>query len=262
MRTHVLSDWVWTRPALPLSSALVGYAIWAGFSKDPWFDRGEDFLVALAITLAALAVIPIFLSWLASPTPVIDAHTSTPKPIRVQELAVHHLAVWNYELPVWIRPLAIRTAPEGCQVRVRYKNAQTGEAMLGGAWLLARWNDNQEPVTEAGNLLSIPAMIRNRRLQSKLFPSEAKKHRNAYPFTVAFVIKREGENGFFHFNDESYKWASDGWLNPEWRMPLGDYRVEVELTGYGLVHPSTAVFRLRNGGTRHRDFILAPWEEG
>ncbi len=174
---------------------------------------------------------------------------------------MHHLAVWNYEVRPAIRPLVLRVAPEGCQIRVRYTNVETQGQMLGAEWLLARWNDNQEPVTEVGGHLSLPSMIRNRRLQPKLFPSEPKGHRNAYPFTVAFAIKRRGDECFYHFCDESYQWGGDEglWLNPDWRLPKGTYRVDVELTGYGLVHPSAAAFRLRNEGPRHEDFVLEPW---
>jgi len=259
---RAFADWIWMRPALIFTGLFLGYTLWAGFSKDLWFDGGQDLLVALVLALAILAVVPVFLGWFGSPTPRIETHASLPEPIRIQGLAVHHLAVWNHELPKWVRPLVLRVAPEGCQLRVRYTNVETLQIMLRGEWVLARWNDNQEPLREDGQL-SIPAMISNRRLRSKLFPSEKAPHRNAYPFTVAFAIKREGDEWFYHFSDESYRWAGETllWLNPTWRMPQGIYRVDVELTGYGLIHPSVASFRLSNGGTTHESFVLEPWSD-
>ena len=85
-------------------------------------------------------------------------------------------------------------------------------------------------------------MLHNRRLP-KLTPLDS-------AYTVAFAIKAQGDVDCYHWNDESYGFlpGPNHWRNPIWRIDSGNYIVEVVLTGYRLVHPVRARFRLFNNG--------------
>lgn len=165
--------------------------------------------------------------------------------------------MWNHDVIWFLRPLIQRVAVEGCVIHFRYTriDGDQNELMLNGEWLFGRWDDNPEPVTRTG--FDLGAAVVNRRL-AKLFPTEKPGNVDAYPFSVAFAIKKEGEVGFFHFNDESYAWGF-GWCNPHWQLRIGVYRVDVRLTGYGLLRGTTQTFRVINKGHVLDDWILEEW---
>ncbi len=259
---------------------LVAWLIWLatqrlafpiGAADWRWLD-GAEIASVLGITIAVFGGIQGLLRWLAAPRIKMTPHTTTrPLPIGDGSYAVHHVEVWNTEWWGWLRPLVMATAPEGCQIAFRYwkEIGDREELQFDGKWLLGRWSDNPEPIT--GNNINLSAMVTNRRLP-KLFPSEEKGHRDAYPFVVAFSIKRNCDTDCYHFNDESYQFQTTylQWCNPDWKLGLGVYRVEVRLTGYGLLAAKTATLWLRNLGDRHHTFTLAstrdtptlPWHDG
>lgn len=277
MKTAIKSlfgDWMWVRAAFALGCLAAGYGIWAGAFQEVC-PEGQDVITFIAVGFAVFGAAQVILSWYAIPHPHIEPHSREPSRLgpdkipddaqddlrrhweHLREFALHHLLVWNYETKPWLRPLVLRVAPEGCQIKVRYLDAKTGKPVLADSWLLARWDDNPEPVDYARGEPHLPTMLRNRRLD-KLFPTERKGHVDAYPYSVSFAIKKQGEAEFYHFNDEAYRYAD--WRNPKWRMGRGIYKVEMRVSGYGMLRPACAAFRLVNQGTEHSDFLLEPWE--
>lgn len=130
-------------------------------------------------------------------------------------------------------------------------------------WIHGRWNENPQPLssTPQGTQVDFPAVYHNRRL-AKLFPSEGPGHIDNFPYAVAFTMKRKGDAGFYHFNDESYvdgMWGAYKFCRQDRCLGPGLYRLDVRLTGYGLLTARTATFRLRNSGTTHDDLVLEPW---
>lgn len=242
---------------------------------------GRDWLAIIGLSFGIYATIQIILRYVSVPNPRITIADRQPHrlgPTEAQavpadeseevrqnanrlnllrQFAVHHVKVWNLDVPWPLRPLMQRTVLEGCQIRFRYTRIDDAQEqlMLNGSWLLGRWDDNPQPITDKG--FDLNASIVNRRL-AKLFPTENRGHVDAYPFTVAFAMKKEGDRNFYHFNDESYQWGF-GWRNPRWEFDIGTYRVEVRLTGYGLLRAVTTELRLINKGTTFDDLVLEKW---
>jgi hypothetical protein len=126
--------------------------------------------------------------------------------------------------------------------------------MLDGNWICGRWDDNPQPIGKAGFEYNLA--ITNRRL-ARLFPTERQGEIDAYPFMVSFAMKKRGTKEFYHFNDESYAYAD--WCNKQWLFDSGTYRVEVRITGYGLLRPVVRSFKLINGAG-YTDFTLKDGE--
>jgi hypothetical protein len=272
------------RVALLLFCIVGGWALYAGLGLRQftlYAVGGKDALAIVGLSFGIYATIQIVLRYIAVPNPIIKIANRQPARLGPPEaqavpanatqesrqaieyinlkrqFAVHQLEVWNHDVIWFLRPLIQRVAMEGCTIRFRYTrtDGEQDEPMLRGEWLFGRWNDNREPVSRMGFELGTAAV--NRRL-AKLFPTEKAGNIDAYPFTVAFAIKKEGEEEFFHFNDESYAWGF-GWRNPEWQLGIGIYRVDVRLTGYGLLRATTQTFRVINKGKAFDEFILEEW---
>jgi len=243
--------------------------------------QGQDYLATIGFSIGLYAFVQLLLRYLSTPNVTItlsngphrlgpsqalqvaaDAPEEERKRIELlnikRQYATHHIQVWNCDVPWYICPLIQRIAVEGCHIRFRYTRIYNGkeEPMLNGEWLFGRWNDNPEPVTSTG--FDLGTAVTNRRL-AKLFPTEKNDHIDAYPFTVAFAMKKEGDDGFYHFNDESYAFGF-GWSNPHWYMGLGTYRVDIRLTGYGLLRAVTSKFRLVNSGSSLSDWMPENWQ--
>ncbi len=223
---------------------------------------GTEILTVTGLTIAVFSGSQGLFRWLATPRLRLQVHsTSGPIPIRLPEYALHHIEVWNHDWPWFLRPLFLATAPEGCQAKFQYWKEPDSSISpeFNGQWLHGRWSDNPEPLVETpqGSFPSISASVTNRRL-AKLFPTGKRGHIDAHPFIIAFAIKKEGDPDFYHFNDESYyrHGPENPWCNNDWQLGPGAYRINVRITGYGLLRAKTASFRLRNLGTRHQDFTL------
>jgi len=243
--------------------------------------EGKDMLAIIGLSFGIYATIQIILRYVAIPGPQIvtasrqparlgPAETQTipanaPDEVRQliegnnlrRQFAVHHLNVCNHDVLRFLRPLTQRITAEGCVIRFRYTrlNSNREESAANGEWFFGRWDDNPEPVTRTG--FDLGAAVVNRKL-AKLFPTEKQGNIDAHPFSVAFAIKKEGEESFSHFNDESYAWGF-GWHNPHWQLGIGTYKVEVRLTGYGLLRTTTRKFRLINRGTTFEEWVLEEW---
>lgn len=240
--------------------------------------QGQDYLVAIGFSIGLYAFIQLLLRYLSIPNVKItladgprrfgpsqeltipaDASEELQQKIRYEnskrQYAAYHIQVWNYDVSWWIRPLIQRVVVEGARARFRYTKIDDGneELMLNSEWLLGRWNDNPQPLSPQYDLT---IAVGNRRL-TQLFTTERSGNIDAYPFSVAFAIKKEGEDYFYHFNDESYAWP--GWSNRHWRLGLGTYRVDVRLTGYGLLGAVTIKYKLLNSGPSLSDWRLEKW---
>lgn len=145
----------------------------------------------------------------------------------------------------------LTTAPEGCLATFRYCKEGSSIPSLQGEWLCGRWIDNPEPVGASCDL-NLQAAVANRRL-AKLLPTESRNHTDAHPFLVAFAIKKQSDPNFYHFNDMSY--IAD-FRREDWQLGPGSYRVDVRITGYGMLAAKTETFRLYNEGTGLEDFCL------
>ena len=159
--------------------------------------------------------------------------------------------MYNFEVAPWLRPLIWRVAPEGCQVWIRYRQG----ARVAVNWLLARWNENPEPIEYAQAALDIRTMVRNRRLD-RMYPTD-RSGEFSVPYEVAFLVKQEGVNEVWHFNDEAYRFQP-AWRNPDWVLAAGTYEIDVRIAGYGLIRPAVRSLRLVNAGPRIGDVRLEP----
>ncbi len=240
--------------------------------------QGQDYLAAIGFSIGLYAFIQLLLRYLSIPNVKItlaggprrfgapqeltipaDASDELRKKIQNEnskrQYAAYHIQVWNYDVSWWIRPLIQRVFVEGVRARFRYTKIDDDheELMLNGEWLLGRWNDNPQPLSPQYDQT---IAVGNRRL-TKLFTTERGGNIDAYPFSVAFAVKKEGEDYYCHFNDESYAWP--GWSNPHWRIGLGTYRVDVRLTGYGLLGAVTIKYKLSNSGPSLSDWRLEKW---
>jgi len=245
IRHTIFDDWMWIRIVFGLFCVTVAYAIWfLAFGKHT--PKREDIAPIVTLAIAVFGVTQGILRWLAVPDPAIERGPLVPVH---GGFGILHIRVWNCDVARWLRPLVVRTAPRGCKVHVRY--TQNGNVVLG--WLLARWNENPEPLTQTqtGIQPDPRLMAENRRL-GRLYPTD-RTGEFAQPYEVAFAIKEDGQNDFHHFNDESYP-HQPGWRNPAWALSQGAYGVEVAITGYGLIRAARASFRLRNDGTSLKDF--------
>jgi len=271
--------WLQRRDAMIWYSRLVRVALfglcvggsflfWGWVLGKWWQSEGSRWPAIVALSFGTYAVIQTSLRYVCTPTPEIKVDEESPVRLGPHpEFAVQKVAVWNYDVPRWLRPLVLRDAPEGCRIRFRYTRVtERGEEMaLKGQWLHGRWDDTPEPLTQIITLkgpvvgYDLKTAVANRRL-TKLFASEKGKHPDAYPFGVAFAMKKEGEADFYHFNDDSYQWSD--WRNPDWVLGPGTYRVDVRLTGSGLVRAKTATFRLRNPSSSLTEWVLEEWHYG
>ena len=243
IRHSILDDWMWIRIAFGLMCVVTAYLVWYAAFRHARPSRIDiPSLVTLAI--AVFGVLQAILRWVAVPDPMIEPGPS----VRVlDKYTILHVKVWNLNVRRWLRPLVSRTAPEGCQVRVRYMEG--GNTKLG--WLLGRWNENPEPVDYEEKRVDIKTMFQNRRLP-KLFPVD-RESGFAEAYEVAFAVKQDGRESFHHFNDEAYL-RGEGWRDPRWELPTGKYEVDICVTGYGLLRESRASFRMRNLGSSAADF--------
>lgn len=242
---------------------------------------GQDVLAILALTFGIYATTQIIFRYISVPNPRItiadrlpnrlgpkEAQTVPPEASdevkrnvkrnnQLRQFAAHHIEVWSLDLPWFLRPLIQKVAVDGCQIRFRYTRIYDGgeEPMLNGEWLFGRWHDNPQPITHAG--FEPGAAFVNRRL-AKLFPTEKKGHIDGYPFAVAFAMKKQGMKEFYHFNDESYRWPA--WCNRQWLLGIGTYRLQIRLTGHGLLRATTETLKLTNKGTNLDDLILEEWQ--
>ena len=239
----VLDDWMWVRIVFAFSCVAAAYVIWlVAFERA--CPKRQDIAPIATLTIAVFGAVQVFLHWIAVPDPTIERGKLVPVK---DKFGILHINVWNYDVPSWLRPLVSRTAPEGCQVRIRYLREK--DVALG--WLLGRWNENLEPLDYAKGQIDIKLMLQNRRLP-KLFPID-RLSEFAEPYEVAFAVKEDSVAEFHHFNDEAYL-RGEGWKNQSWALPIGAYTVEVVITGYGLIRAARASFRLRNGSTSLKDF--------
>jgi hypothetical protein len=255
------------------------------------FDSG-DWLPIVALSFGTYTVIQTLLRYISTPTPEIRIDEESPvrlgpsEPLNMpanatedemaeirlanfrRQFAALKIAVWNKDVAWWWRPLLLKEAPEGCRIRLRYTRISDKgeEPALNDEWLYGRWDDTPEPlsqiVTANGQRVTgydLKTALANRRL-AKLFPTEEVKHPDAYPFSLAFAMKKEGDLEFYHFNDESYAWGP-GWRNPHWGLSPGIYRVDVRLTGYRLLGSAKASFRLKNLGPAFTDWRLEEWTD-
>ncbi|MCL4553371.1 MAG: hypothetical protein M1305_07475 [Candidatus Marsarchaeota archaeon] len=223
---------------------------------------GAEILAVTGLTIAIFSGFQGLFRWLATPRLELCVHSvSGPLPISTGIHAVHHIEVWNVDWPLLFRPLFSATSAEGCEIKFQYFKELDGKlvAVLDGQWLHGRWNANPQPLasTPTGVYADKLAAEANRRL-ARLFPTERKNHVDSHPYTVGFAIKEQGDEDFYHFNDLSYVYHNPNkpWCNDDWRMGPGAYLVKVRVTGYGLLGPMTATFRLNNSGTTHKDFVL------
>lgn len=177
---------------------------------------GQDILAIIGLSFGIYSTTQIILRYIAIPAPRITLENRQPTRLGPEEalpvpnnateivkqeieqinwkrqFAIHKVQVWNHDVHWLIRPLMQRVTVEGCIIRFRYALLRNGqeEPVLNGEWLHGRWDDNMEPVSQTGFDLRIATV--NRRL-AKLFPTEKIGNLDAYPFKVAFSMKREGE---------------------------------------------------------------------
>lgn len=285
MRLHLYDVYSWgARLFSFISCLLFGWLVYSYLLLDQFSIsnlKGQDLLAIIGISFGFYAVIQVILRYCSAPTPKIIISSTQPKRLgpreqldlpphatdeqtktvqhanRLRQFAAHHLEVWSVDVPWYFRPLTQKIAIEGCHIRFRYTRIDdySETLMLKGNWLYGRWNDNPEPITEGGFQLSVA--ISNRRL-AKLFPTEKRGSTDAYPFATAFVMKKQGTDVFYHFNDESYQY--NDWCNPDWLFGQGTYRVDVRLTGYGLLRPITRTLKLINKGINIDDLLIEDWK--
>ncbi|GEM_PF-6587325 len=245
-------------------------------SQGQWFFEavggpllsGGELLQVFGLTVAIFGGFQGLFRWMAVPRLDIrmPLHPG-PWAINDPNYAIHHIEIWNREWPWLLRPLFLATAPEGCQVRFRYwkDDAPVPEIFpsIETPWIHGRWDENPEPVTltRQGAVINWAALVQNRRL-AKLFPTEKPGHIDSFQSSVSFAIKRKGDPDFYHFNDESYlQQQGSRFCRQDRKLGPGTYRVDVRITGYGLLAARTATFRLTNSGTNFEDFILEPWTQ-
>lgn len=247
----IVLDWMWVRAALVALSVAVAYVAWvlafhafrpSGTDLKP---QSVDVFTIGALAFGVFSAVVGALNWAADPNPTIAVgrtitfdrpdHADSSSTMR---FTVPHLAVTLRDVPAWMRPLALRPAPEGCEVRLTYLDAATNTPSIRGGPVLARWNENPEPVDYAENRFDLAIQLANRRLR-KMYPfGEA--------YAVPVVVKLQDESDCYHFNDESYRF--DKWQNPDWAIKPGRHRIDVTLIGYRMVHPVRASFILLNDG--------------
>lgn len=236
----LLHDWMWMRPALGLACILIGYVIL--FVVSGKFPESQDIPSWFALSIGVFGLTQGLLRWFAVPSPTVLPGQSVRVP---NDCAILHLKVFNYNVYRWLRPLVLRSAPEGCQAWIRYR---CGEQVVLD-WVLGRWNENWEPVDYNTGKPDLKTMLKNRRLE-KLYPTE-RSGLLSTPYEIAFAVKQQNNEDFWHFNDESYQF--DLWKNPDWVLPKAQFKLDVQITGHGLIRPTIACFGLENSGTDHGD---------
>ncbi|MCK4414397.1 MAG: hypothetical protein KAY32_12720 [Candidatus Eisenbacteria sp.] len=222
-------------------------------SPDKW-------LKFIALIFAAHAFLQLILRYWLLPRPtvrIVDADSKplgSPEPIGEQGLVGHEL-LWarhqnhlrqflvlrahleHRDAPWLPRALGPRLPVEGAVARFRYRLEGKGGTWT--PWRAGRWDDVLEPLTLAGQVDR--SLVQTNQRLPKLYPSDLQNPDRLWP--VAFAMRKIGEDGFFHFNDESYNHQPD-WRNPSWVLPSGTYEVQAELAGYGLAEKVRFRFRL------------------
>lgn len=246
--------------------SLLAWGIWLvsqvglQWPSDWRLFNGSEAAAVFGLAAVVFGASQGFFRWLAVPNLRVEIHQASPQ--ATSPYAFHHVEVWNEERPWFLRPLFLVTAPEGCQIKFQYWRESGGSYVreLCSEWLPGRWNENPQPLvqTGVGVVPNQEAATANRRLP-KLFPTERKlpaerKLPDPDPYIVAFAIKRQGDSGFYHFNDMSY--LHPGWCDPKWCMPEGVYKVKILITGYGMVGAKRATITLQNSGTQLSGFTI------
>jgi hypothetical protein len=221
----------------------------------------DDWLKFIALIFAAHAFLQLVLRYWLLPKPrfrIEDCEGATlgpPKPVledtlagdelawarhanRLRQFLILRIHIEHRDAPWLPRALGPRSPVEGAVARFRYR--LEGEGAAWTEWRVGRWDDVHQPIIEWLGRLDLRAVETNQRLP-KLYPSDLQNADRLWP--VAFAMRKQGRDGFYHFNDESYKFPPD-WENPDWVMPFGTYEVQAELAGYGLTEKVGFQFRL------------------
>ncbi len=248
---YLLEDWMWVRPATAVFCITAGYVVWLSAFHRP-APKSADILSLTALSFGVFGFLQGVLRWLAVPDPEIWIPTEST--VRIADnFAVVKIAVANWDVTPFLRPLVLRTAPEGCSLRVSYADPDTGEIKFRA---LGRWDDNPEPINYQTGAPDLVTMLANRRL-AKLFPADRDRSEDIH--TVPLAIKQDRSAVCHHFNDESYSPSHQpGWRNPAWLLPDKRYNVEIELRGYGMIHPARFRCTLVNEDGTGGGFRLTP----
>lgn len=250
--------WV-ARVGVIVISILIALSIQAAILGMP--SRPDDWLKLAALTFGAHAFIQLVLRYSLLPDPkfrVTDSAATplgSPTPVPEENLEgealqlaqrqnwlrsflILGITIEHRDAGRWIRALGSRVPVEGAAVRFRYRGAGTGNEWT--EWRFGRWGDVVQPLDSEGMRIDLRAVETNHRLP-KLFPSDLQDPERPWP--VAFAMKHVQSSEFYHFNDRSYLYGA-GWRNPDWVLPAGQYEVEAQLLGHGLLQARCWTFWL------------------
>ncbi len=114
--------------------------------------------------------------------------------------------------------------------------------------ITARWTSQPEPhipflyQNQIVNIIDPARIVYSNRV-------DVHNHTNQH---LPLILKYEGENECYVFSNGSYGYSM--WKKPEWRIPAGNYSIEVRLNYDG--GPKTFIIGLENNGISRNDLNL------